>query len=208
MTMTVKDANGQDIEVYTSDELQVQKQAALDEYVAANPDNSGEITKLQDELVSAKKSLEDAEKAGKGGENVKQLRDAKENLEKGLKDMEGRFMTELEKVKNSGLETYKNDLIKAYSKEDSELKKKIEFNLGQFKNTPTTQEDMKNQILSAVTLSIGKAPDNFNFSGMNSGNSSDRATTPAGEIRETENGKMMRNVLGISDAEAKKYGSN
>lgn len=206
MTMTVKDANGNDIEVYTEAELKEQRDAAVQEHLVANPDRSDEVTKLQTELETAKKTLEEAEKGGGNSENLKKLREAAENKGKELETVKTELLGKIEEVARSGLNEYKGDLIEAYSRGDAELKKKIEFNIGQFKSVPKDKVAMKELVMNALKLSTDKPIESFMNGVGGAGDRGDITIAREGEVQETTNGKAMRSVFGISDADAKKYG--
>lgn len=207
--MIVKDADGNDIEVFTSDEVKTKEQAAIAEHIKENPDKSAEITKLEQERDEAKKTLEEAEKGG-NKDNIKKLRDQAEKSSSEVEKVKNELLGKIEEVSKQGLTDYKNDLLDAYAKGDVELRKKMEINLGEFKNDPKTKPEMKDQIMKALRLSTDKPVADF-MAGMN-GFGGSRGNIPidtGNGVKETPNGKLMReSVFGISEVDAKKYGGN
>ena len=84
MSRTITDSTGTDIEVFTADELQQQREAALEEYKTGNPDKSDELAKLQDELKTKEEELT---KLNGKDLNFSTLRTQKEALEKENDDL-------------------------------------------------------------------------------------------------------------------------
>src|SRR3990167_7654492 len=77
MSKTINDTEGNEIEVFTLEELQAQKDSAIEEFKTANPDKTEELSKLQKELEGYKdKDL-----------NFANLRKQKEEAEKKVEDI-------------------------------------------------------------------------------------------------------------------------
>src|SRR5438105_3456954 len=98
---TKVEINGEEKEVFTQEELDAQKNEALEQYKKDNPDKSGELTKLQEDL---KKSQEDLAKANDKDTNFKNLREAKDALEKKVEDLTKSFDDKISNVKKEVLE--------------------------------------------------------------------------------------------------------
>lgn len=81
MPQTIKGADGQDVEVFTAEEIETKKTEAIEEFKKANPTNAEDVTKLQDELKVTKEKLE---KLSGKDMNFEKLREIKEDLEKQL----------------------------------------------------------------------------------------------------------------------------
>ena len=74
----ITNEDGTEVEVFTAEELEAQKQEALEQYRLENPDKTGELELLQEELREARERLEKADDKSK---NFANLRKAKEDAE-------------------------------------------------------------------------------------------------------------------------------
>ena len=152
MPKIIKDPDtGEDVEVFSSTELQERadaaRETAVEEYKQEHPDNAEEIEKLQKELDENKKALEKEQSKDK---NFSALRTAKEDLEKKLAEAIGGVKDEIndEKVAES---------IGKMSNGDVELAKKIKFH---FQTTlaavtPKNADERNKKIQDAYLLARG-----------------------------------------------------
>ena len=149
-----------------------------------------EIQKIKVEMENSKKELENNKKEleqarGKlaGFENkefnFKKVRDMAEEEKKNLTTQQIEFLKRQEKLedehanfKKQIIESYKSEVLNKYSKEDEELKKKIEYHYNRFSGDAVTKEEISQRMEDAYELankglkrldkSVSKA---FNYSG-------------------------------------------
>ena len=83
--MSIKvEIDGEEKEVFTTEELEAQKQAAIDEFKTDIPDRSEEIQTLQDEITKLKdkdanfEKLRDFKKVGEGKLKVEEFESEKD----------------------------------------------------------------------------------------------------------------------------------
>lgn len=181
MPKTIKNDEGEDEEVYTADELQAERDGAVEKYKEENPDKSDEVEKLQEDL---KKATEALEKADDKGKNFNALRKAKEDAEKKVADILAGVDEKIGKVKNEVLEgvnkDHYNDTVAALAGDDEELKKKIEFHYKRLTNDPSsTKGEITAKLKDAYTLATGQASDGMGASVYGSGGAG-RPKAPAG----------------------------
>jgi len=153
MSKIINDTDGNQVEVYTAEELRVQQEAKLDEYKLENPDRSEEINDMQEEL---RKKEEELEKLKNKDFNFSNLRKQKESaeieIEKIKKDIEGKLETVKKEVMEGVMKDYYDETIKVFSEGDEELKKKIEFHYKRIQDDPITKTDMSKKIRDAYIL--------------------------------------------------------
>jgi len=199
--MLIKDSEGKDVEVFTKAELD----AKVDESTSG----------LKADLEKQKVELDAALNAGGSDkdENIKKMRDAIAAKDEEIKKI-SKDMTDLpDRIKADVLKEEKEDLIKNLAGKDDELKKKIEFYMGEFKKTPTTRAELKDLTEKAYLLATdGQKPKMGVFdNGVTNAGYSGRSgieQNKAGDYlsNESANAKSIRNVFGISDEDAKKFG--
>lgn len=201
------DVDGKEVEAFTADELESKKQEAVKEYMVKNPDKSAEFAKLQTDLDTAKKALEESGKGGNDQQKAR-LKEAKDAAELALKEVTEKLSGEINSLKETFTSGTKNKAMAAVTKGDKDLEAKIDLKYKSLMKTgdyPQTEDGVKQAIAEAATIVTGKsvAP---NFMDNMSG-AGDRGA-PQGEQNkkpETENSKAMRTAFGISDKTAEKY---
>src|ERR1700741_2369307 len=128
MPTTIKNEDGTETEVFTAEELEEQKQAAVENFKAENPDKSDELIELQEKLNEANEKLT---KVGDKDYNFKALEKAKKEAEQKLEDFSKQFEEKASEIKKEVLESvnkdHYNENIKALSGGDAELEKKIDY---------------------------------------------------------------------------------
>ena len=216
MPQTIKDADGNDIEVFTADELAekeiVAKEAAVEEFKKENPDKSDEITELQGKLD---KVNEDLDKAGEKDQNFDNLRKQKDDAETKLKaateGIDEKIGTAKEEIKKEVLEgvmqDHYADTLKSLAGDDEELKKKIEFNYNRLQDPGVTKPEVTKKLTDAYHLStITETEDALTTSVISSGGVSRVKTTPDDKSFSGEE-KELGQKFGISEDDIKKYGN-
>lgn len=183
---TITKEDGTTVDVYTAEELEAQKQEAIEQYKAENPDKSEEFTKLQKDLEDAKTALD---KFKDKDLNFGKLREQKEQAEKKVSELKADFEAKLETTKKEIFEgvqkDYYNDTLKTLSGGDEEVKKKIEYHYKRLGDTAATKEEIGNKLRDAYLLATKQdAPDALNTTVLSSGGSgklnikSDKKFTP------------------------------
>ena len=205
------DLNGKEVEAFTADELKSKQDEAVAEHLKNNPDKTAELTKLQAELDSAKKSLEDATKGGGGASDQQKarLKEAKEAAETALKDTTDKFTNEINGLRETIVGGIKSKALAALSKGDKDLREKIELKYASLMKTGDYKNDeagIAQAMAEAATIVTGNkvAPsfmDNMSSAGDRGNNQKDLDKKP-----ESENSKAMRSAFGITDKTAEKYG--
>lgn len=184
---TITKEDGSTVEVYTADELEAQKQEAIELYKLENPDKTDELTALQEELKTKEEALE---KATKKDLNFGTLRTQKEAAEKKIADITKEIDTKISQAKKEVMEgvmkDHYNDTLKALAGDDEEVKKKIEFHFKRLGDTASTKEEIGNKLRDAWLLATKPAEmDALNSTVLSSGgvgrlkiNSSEKKFTP------------------------------
>lgn len=145
--------DGSEIETYTAEELQAQREAALEEYKTANPDKSAEFDVLQAEL---KKANEDLEKFKNKDLNFANLRTQKEAAEKKIeevvKTIDDKIATVKKEVLEGVMQDHYSETLKSLAGENEELKKKVEFHYKRLADPTTTKEELSKKLTDAYLL--------------------------------------------------------
>jgi hypothetical protein len=202
------DIDGNEVEAFTPEELKAKQDEAVAEHLKNNPDKSAELDKLRTELADATKKLEEAAKGGNDQQKAR-LRSEKEAAEAALKDVTDKLSGEINALKETFTAGTKNKIMNALTKGDKDLQAKIDLKYNSLMKTgdyPSTEEGIAQALSEAATLVTGSKP-TPNFMDNISGAGDRGATQKPGEAKvETPNAKAMRNVLGITDKDAEKYG--
>ena len=202
MSEIIKREDGTEEEVFTATEIEEQKQAAIQQFQAENPDKTEELNALQEELKVANEKLA---KADDKSQNFATLRKAKEEAEGKLADftksVDEKIALSEKRVLEGVMQDHYNDTVKALVGEDEELKKKVEFHYKRLGDTAATKEEISNKLRDAYLLATKQdAGDNFNANILASGGvsrlnikPSDKSFTP----EEKELGKKIAQAGGI-----------
>ncbi len=163
--------DGVEIEVFTAEELEAQRQAAIDQYKAENPDKSSELTELQAQLQAKEQELTGLKDKDL---NFKNLRVQKEAAEKKAEELVKEIDAKISKAKNEVIEGVMKDhygeTLKALAGDDEDLKKKIEANYKRLGDSATTKDEISRKLRDAWVLT-GKvdSQDALNTSVLSSG---------------------------------------
>ena len=145
--------DGVDIEVFTVEELEAQKQEAIENYKSENPDKADELASLQEEL---KLKEEELTKVKDKDTNFANLRKQKEAAEKKITDITAEIDTKISAVKKEVMEgvmkDHYNDTLKVLAGDDEEVKKKIEFQYKRLADAAATKEEVGNKLRDAWVL--------------------------------------------------------
>ena len=206
--MLIKNNEGEDVEVFTSEEVEEKTKEILDGYKSESDIKIQELIDQQNEL---KTKLEEAEsnKNDNKDENIKKMRNALNSKEKEMEDFKKQISEEISTIKSGTITEIKTEIFDSLTK-DVEIKKKMEFFNDQFKDTPKTKAEMVERAKQVYTLATGSLPkqgifDNGIISGGAGSGNNNWQQNREGESTES---KEQRKLLGISDEDAKKYGSD
>ena len=171
MPQTIKDAEGNDVEVFSAEELEAKQQEAIEAFKIENPDKTAELAELQEKVRETEEKLA---KVGDKDYNFKALEKSKNDAEKKLEDFTRGIDEKINTVKREVLEgvmqDHKNDTLKALSGGDAELEKKIEFHYKRLGDVASTKTEISNKLKDAWVLATTKEPDGMNASIYGSGN--------------------------------------
>lgn len=205
--------NGTEETVYTAEELETQKNEALEQYKADHPDQADRITELQSELETAQKALEDG---GPSGSNFKILRQKVETLTGEITKVKNDAIAEINKVRIDMSSTALDVAIKGLAGEDAELAKKVKLHFNEtLKSVPAANtEEFQKKLQQAYLLAAGVQPDPSALSGAiygSGGAGPGAGGSPAdGGTRKTnaikpEVVEMGKKYFGLSEDDFKKY---
>ena len=203
MSQIVKLEDGTEIETFTQEEIEAQKQEAIEAYKADNPDKTDELTALQEEL---KKKEEALEKASDKSTNLANLRKAKEDAEKKVADLLVGFDEKINTVKKEVMEgvmkDHYNDILKAFSGDDPEIAKKVEFHYKRLGDVASTKDEITNKLKDAYVLATKDEGGNFDSRILSSGGVS-RINIKSQDKKFSSEEKELAAKLGLSEKDLK-----
>ena len=187
MSEKITKEDGSEVEVFTVEELEAQKQEAIEQYKADNPDKSGEMSTLQEQLEKAQTELE--------GLKAKDLSFSQLRKEKG--DLEGKVSTltkevdaKIEKAKKEMFEgvmkDHYNDTLNGLAGGDAELVKKIEYQYKRLGDVASTKEEIGKKLKDAYVLAGGVQEKNYLDSSITSSGGVGRINIKRGEKMSAE----------------------
>lgn len=161
--------DGVEKDVFTQEELETQKTEALELYKKDNPDKSGDIQKLQDQIDAKDKELvglkdKDFNFAGLRTEK-KALED---KLEKLTKDVDEKIGSAKKEILEGVMKDHYNTALASLSGGDAEVLKKIEFQYKRLGDAAATKEEISKKLNDAFLLATGDKG-GFSMDGFSSG---------------------------------------
>lgn len=172
MPIKITNAEGKEEEVYTSAEIEEQRQTAVKEYQDKNPDKTEALNKAEELLKELNEKLE---KVDDKNMNFGELRKQKEAAEKAVKDLSAQIDEKVGAAKKEILEgvmkDHYNDVVKSLADGDAELQKKIELQYKRLGDSAATKEEITKKLTDAYILATGKKVDEgaLNSSVLSSG---------------------------------------
>ena len=146
MSQIVINNDGVEVEVFTSEELQAQKDAVLEE-------SKKELDASQAELRAANEKLGKLESKDLNFAKLReQKEDAESRVEKIAKDMEEKLNLTKKEILEGVSKDYFNETLGGLSGDDEELKKKIEFEYNRLNDPVNTKEDISKKLRDAYAL--------------------------------------------------------
>lgn len=151
MSQIITDADGNEVEVFTAEELQAQKDAAIDEFKKANPDKSDEL----------KKAMEDLEKFKDKDLNFASLRKQKEDAEKKVEDIlkgvDEKVATVKKEVLEGVMKDHYQDTLRALVGDDKELLDKVELQYKRLGDPASSKGEVTKKLSDAFLLATGSS---------------------------------------------------
>lgn len=204
----MKDKDGNDVEAFTEEEVKAREAAALELYQKEHPDQTADLTKAQADLKVAQDTLKAAEEAGGDDKNKnfaalrKQVTDATAAMEQVKKDS----LAAIEAAKNIPTQEYKTELEDLLGGKDKELKEKIQIRYKELSGMPEgNKKEVRARMEAAFQLAAGRTAATILDGGVASAAARGSGGLPEAGGTESENSRAQRSVLGISDADAKKF---
>lgn len=156
MSQTITNDMGDEVEVFTQEEIETAKQQAIDEFKTNNPDKTEELTKLQDNL---KIKEEELEKLKNKDLNFTNLRTAKEKAEQEIEKLKTSIDDRIGAVKkeifDGVMKDHYNDTLKKLVGDDKDLLAKVELQYKRLADTASTKEEISKKLSDAFTLATG-----------------------------------------------------
>ena len=203
MSEIITKDDGTEVEVFTQEELDTQKEEAIDQFKADNPDKSEEMDQLKEDIKEKeeenKAAKAELEKLGKKDFNFSKMREKNKIQENELDKLKGEMNDKLDGILDTVNEGKKSDIINDLAGDDKELKKKINFHFDRIKDEANTKEELEGKIKDAYTLATGgKGEPKGNFL------SSEGAGGSVIKQEMSAETKDLGNKLGITDDDFKK----
>ena len=191
MPETIINSAGEEVEVFTSEELQAQKDAVLAE-------NKKELDAAQAELKTANEKLGKLESKDLNFSKLReQKEDAESRVEKIAKDMEEKLNLTKKEILEGVSKDYFNETLGGLSGDDEELKKKIEFEYNRLNDPVNTKGDISKKLRDAYALATRvEDAGAFNTAAVSSGGAAKPKFKQAGSFTDDE--KAFAKKLGAS----------
>lgn len=194
MTQKLTDPeSGAEIEVYTPEEIEEQKKAAVEEYRKTDP----AIKELSDKL---KAKDEELAKLTDKDFNFKQVREQVETLKAEKAETLKKMDEKVAEIAMSIQTTAYNEIVADLAGNDEELAKKIKFNYDRLTDKAETKEEIRKKAEEAYFLATKRTPPIDYISSAGSG---------AGKFEKpkelSENAKNLAEDMGFSFTKDKNY---
>lgn len=186
--MVKNEDTGEEEEFFTAEEVQAEREAEINKYQQEHPDQSAELTVLQQKLKDAEDKLGKVDNKDK---NFAALRKQVEDLKAGIDE---KISTATEGAKKEVLEGVNKDhyseTLKTLAGDDEELKKKIELHYKRLGDPASTKAEITAKLKDAYTLATGQSAESMNSSVFSSGGAN-RPKTKTGTEKLTEAEKTL-----------------
>ena len=149
MPQTIINSEGNEVEVFTPEEVQAEREAVL---AQVKQEKDAELNAAQAELQKANEKLGKFESKDL---NFAKLREQKEDAESRVDKIKQDMEASLGKFKQEILEgvskDYYNETLGSLAGDDAELKKKIEFEYGRLNDPVNSKEDISKKLRDAYS---------------------------------------------------------
>src|SRR3990167_11400581 len=153
MPYTTTNESGEEVQVFSSEEVQAEKESALTQF---KQEKNAEMEAVQAELKTTNEKLGKYESKDY---NFSALRKQKEDTEENIKKIKEEVDLKIGEVKKEILEgvskDYYNETLVTLAGEDPELQKKIEFQYKRLGDVAGTKEEISKKLRDAYVLATG-----------------------------------------------------
>lgn len=217
MSQVIKQEDGTEVEVFTKDEVDSERESALESYKKENPDQTDKVQELEGGLQEAKDALakaeEDLKKVDEEDKNFAELRkqrnEAQQKLAEVTSDVDSKISEAKESTKNEILETvnvgHYKDTLDHLSGGSDDLKAKIEKEYNALNDPATNKGEITDKLTRAYTLATSEVPDALTSAVVSSGG----ATVKPSQVEKktlSEDEKDLGRKLGLQEGDFNKYG--
>lgn len=219
MPQTIKQEDGTEVEVFTKDEVDAERDSAIEAYKSENPDQSDKVQELETSLTEAKDALataqEELKAADEKDQNFAELRkkanEAEQQLAEVTKDLDNKLAETKKSAMDEVLETVNqghfHDTLNDLSGGDKDLKEKIEKEYSALNDPATNKEEITSKLNRAYTLATGQNPNEnaLNTTVLSSGG----VTKPQFKEQDAlpEEAKELGRKFGLKEEDFNKYGN-
>lgn len=199
------DANGNEVEAFTPEELEAKQQEALDAYLKEHPDQSDALTKAQTDLEAATAKLKElGEKDDKDPQKQRLIKERDEALD-AVEEVKTTLTKEISDLKTNIFGGAKEKILSKLAAGDAELRKKIETEYDGFAGEAANEQQIQERLTKAYTLAKGVPPAPNFMDSMGSAAPRGVDQNHGVQTQETDNSKAMRKAFGITDQDAAKH---
>ncbi len=185
----IDETTGEEVEVFTQEELQAQKEVAIEEFKKDNPDKSADL----------KVAIEELEKFKGKDFNFGKLREQKEAAEKKVEDILNGVDEKITAVKKEVLDgvmkDHYTDTINKLTGGDKDLIAKIELQYKRLGDSAGTKSEIEKKLNDAFILATGGQSKGINNSAFSSGGVGKPNFGTQGETKLTDEEKKMAQEL-------------
>lgn len=226
MPRTINDSSGNEIQVYSEEEMNEQKETAktdaVEDFKKENPDKTEELETLQKERDEANTKFEEANKQLEGeldkDKNFAQLRKQKDDAETQKVEAEDKIKelgesvdekieTAKKEIQEDSLQGHYNDLMSTEAGGDEDRKKKIELQYKRLNDPIGTKEQMSIKFATAILMAADPPEtDALNTVVISSGGVAP-VNTKEKEGSFSAEEKELGSKLELSEEDLKKYGN-
>lgn len=202
MSTIVKQEDGTEVEMFSQEELQAQRDAAIEEYKTNNPDKGEELNTLQEKLSKAEEELTGLKDKDFNFAKVTKAKEmAEAKIERIAKEIDVKINLAKKEVMEGVMKDHYNETLSSLAGGDEEVKKKIEHHYKRLGDLASTKEEIGKKLRDAWLLaSEPKVQDALNSSVISSGGVSKLNIKPTSTFtaEEKEFTKQMAKAGGIA----------
>jgi alanyl-tRNA synthetase len=187
--------DGEEKEVFTQEELEAQKEEAINQYKEENPDKSDELTKLEEELEKAKQELEGFKDKDMNFANMRNKISEKEKEAKDLKvSIDEKINTVKKEILEGVMKDHYNDTLEKLVGNDKELKEKVELQYKRLADTASTKVELSKKLNDAFVLATGGTKESFDNSVFSSGSAGAKIQSKSEEKFSSEEQELLNKL--------------